>query len=180
MSNWYFTIDEIAGRNDWYVLLVYLRTYVTETMEIGNKRKYIIPLTKINRSELAHFTEMSRPTIQRYVDNLPLSEYSFSPLLGRTLEYDGAQLDSVIATAKKLNGGARNEFTKVALYIIGLLNKHNGYYSHALKQFAAELELNYSTVQRHIDAAIEAELFERSSTGNSFSGESSTYSFIAR
>lgn len=178
MSNWYFTIDELVARSDWFIMLVYLRVYATETMEIGNRRKYIIPLKKINRSELAAFTEMSRPTIQRYVDGLPLGEYAFPPLLGRTLEYDGSQLDSIIAAAKKLNGGARNEFTKVAMYVVGLLNKHNGIYSHALKQFAAELELNYSTVQRHIEASIAAELFERSLTGNSFSGESSTYSFI--
>ncbi|NCB45718.1 hypothetical protein EOM81_01760, partial [bacterium] len=116
MGNWYFTIDELASRSDWYILLVYLRTYSTETMEIGNRRKYIIPLDKINRSELAHFTEMSRPTIQRYVDTLPLGEYSFVPLLGRTLEYDGAQLDNIIVAAKTLNGGARNEFVKVSLY----------------------------------------------------------------
>ena len=65
MANWYFTIDEIILRNDWFIRLVFLRTYSTETMEIGNRRKYIIPLLKLNKKELAGFADMSRPTIQK-------------------------------------------------------------------------------------------------------------------
>ena len=67
MANWYFTIDEIILRNDWFIRLVFLRTYSTETMEIGNRRKYIIPLLKLNKKELAGFADMSRPTIQKYL-----------------------------------------------------------------------------------------------------------------
>ena len=179
MASWYFTIDEIAAQNDWFVRLVFLRIYSTETMEIGNRRKYIIPLTKINKKELAGFADMSRPTIQKYADNLPLGEYSFVPLLGRTLEYDTTQIDRIIEAAKTMHGGARNDFVKVVFYTIGLVNRHSGTYSHSLKQFAEELSLNYTTIQKHIEKAIELKLFNRSQVGNSFSGESSTYSFTS-
>jgi hypothetical protein len=178
MANWYFTIDEIVSHNDWFIRLVFLRTYSTETMEIGNRRKYIIPLSKLNKKELAGFADMSRPTIQKYADDLPLGEYSFVPLLGRTLEYDTKQIDQILTAAKTMHGGARNDFVKVTFYAIGLINKHGGSYSHSLKQFAEELLLNYSTVQKHIDVATELKLFNRAQTGNSFSGESSIYSLI--
>ena len=111
---------------------------------------------------------MSRPTIQKYADNLPLGEYSFVPLLGRTLEYDATQIDRIIEAAKTMHGGARNDFVKVVFYTIGLINRHSGTYSHSLKQFAEELSLNYTTVQKHIDKAIELKLFNRSQVGNSF------------
>ena len=79
---------------------------------------------------------------------MPLGEYSFVPLLGRTLEYDTKQIDEILAAAKTMHGGARNDFVKVTFYAIGLINKHGGSYSHSLKQFAEELLLNYSTVQK--------------------------------